>query len=373
MKPSSCQFLVCIVFLFLFVHCQTNTNPKPAASKAQSINCISSSWHFPAEDSLSLSSALAALISELRCVYGSDKIPDFEPFLLSINRLADSLKREGPDTLCIGEFLHAVYGDWGIVFDSAQDSLGNMLPHMVVGRKRGSCLGVSLLFLLYAEKTGCPLHGVLLPTHFFVRYDNGMRQRNIEPNLGGFEHPDDYYRQRYGVTAGSWYSLRNLTKKEVLAVVWFNVANILQRDGHHREASVYYKRCLLVLDTYAETWGNLAISYDALGAVDSARLAFDRAARLRPDLDGLDRNRGFFEEKHGNFARAAAFFRAGLRAHSDDPRLQYGLALAYAGQGMRDTCFGILLELKASHPDFERMDDVNRLLSDTNAQGRTMR
>jgi len=83
----------------------------------------------------------------------------------------------------------------------------SFLPH-VLAQDAGNCVGYSTLYLAMAERLDLPLHGVIVPQHCFVRYDDGAFRRNIETTDLGAAHPDERY--------GGAVATRNRTKREVL-------------------------------------------------------------------------------------------------------------------------------------------------------------
>ena len=56
--------------------------------------------------------------------------------------------------------------EWKISFQDAPNKLQSIFPHQAFNARQGSCLSISLIFLLLAEKLDLPLYGVLAPGHF---------------------------------------------------------------------------------------------------------------------------------------------------------------------------------------------------------------
>ena len=79
------------------------------------------------------------------------------------------------------------------------DNPDDLFLHTVMSHRKGYCLSLSILYLALAERIGLPLHGVVVPGHFFVRYDSRIRQRNIETTANGAEARDDHYIERHAV------------------------------------------------------------------------------------------------------------------------------------------------------------------------------
>ena len=107
-------------------------------------------------------------------------------FYALIDSAADSLLNVLGDKAAGSNGAHAiinvVYETWKIGFDPCDTLVETLLPELVYAHKKGACLGVSLIILMLAEKLRCPIHGVLLPGHFFCRFDDGNVSFNIEPN-----------------------------------------------------------------------------------------------------------------------------------------------------------------------------------------------
>ena len=230
-----------------------------------------------------------------------------------------------------------IYDKWKIDFDTDKNNLLSLLPNTVVKTQKGSCLGVSLIFLLVAEKLGYPLYGVHLPIHFFVRYDDGNIYRNIEPNRHGIHHPLDYYKKSYNIEDKSWYTLRSLSYKEVAAVFFYNFANVLMQNKKYNYAQKYYRMSLYEMDDFAEALGNLAIIYMYEGNVDSTRMIFKRALSLRPDLENLSINMGAFELSQNNYKNALEAYKNGLYYYPKHQDILYGLAYSFYSIGMKDS------------------------------------
>ena len=311
------------------------------------------------------------VVDQLRAVLGLDRVPGTDDFRGMVERAGARIgnaSRDGSGGVdVVDSLIQLIYGQWGLTFDPKQDSLPGVLPHMIVARRSGSCLGVSLLMLLLAEQSDLPLHGVVLPGHFFVRYDDGDIRRNIEPNLRGYAHSDSYYRARYLGGDDSWYDMRNLDEKQTIGILWYNSANTLQAEGRHKAAVRFYREAVARVPEYGEAWGNLAISLAALGRDSRAREAFDSAFLYRPCLTNLAENRGSFELKRERYAPARESFLQGLACDPENGSLMYCMALAMYRLGVLDSAKLYLDAARAvaySHPgDADLLRRIQRKLA----------
>lgn len=289
----------------------------------------------------SLVECISTTVNDMQNIFGKEIVPDVTLFKTLIESTSNELKNRSlkniNNTAIVDSIINIVYRQWDITFDPNQDNLQSLLPHTVIQHKKGSCLGVSLLFLLLAEKLDYPLYGVLLPGHFFVRYDNGKKFRNIEPNKKGYNHPLKYYLIQYNIDDDSWYNMKNLSQKETAAVLYYTIANICRKAGKLGSAKRYYRKSIAGLEDFAETWGNLAITYVSIGENDSARIAFTQAYKLRPKLEKLLQNIGAFELGLKKYDVALKAYREGLTYFPGDAELLYGAAFSYYQIGMLDS------------------------------------
>jgi len=165
-----------------------------------------------------------------------------------------------------------------------------MLLPAVLEKKRGSCLGLSGLYLSLGETLGLPLAGVLAPGHLFVRYKGPAGARDIELLKEGRAMPAEWYVTRYRVPAASPLYLRSLSPEETLAVFRFNLANELRARGNSRAAIEQYRRVIARLPDHAEAHANLGLTHHLRRELDEAEAAYLRAQALSPDLPGLAGN-----------------------------------------------------------------------------------
>ena len=114
-----------------------------------------------------------------------------------LSRLADRLRpavaaaKGGPGV--VDAFRRVLLKEEGFRYDAASGNTENFLAGGVVARKRGNCLGMSLLYLSLAEQLGVPFRGVYVPGHCFVRYEGEGGRRNVEFSDGGASWEDELY------------------------------------------------------------------------------------------------------------------------------------------------------------------------------------
>ncbi len=170
-----------------------------------------------------------------------------------------------------------VYQEEKFVYDGAGTDDDLYMLDRVIERKRGNCLGLTLLYAMIGERIGLPLTGSYIPGHIFVRYDSGAVRINVETSRYGDELSDAEYRRVFKLEDDRPY-LRTLDKKGIAAVfiktvgascscgrkdeaslrlydeasrlypeladIHFNTGVSLQRTGRPKEAAEEYRKCL---------------------------------------------------------------------------------------------------------------------------------
>lgn len=162
-------------------------------------------------------------------------------------------------------------------YDASGTDADLYLLDRVLERKRGNCLGLTLLYDLIGERLGIPLTGSYLPGHIFVRYESGGVRINAETSREGKELPDAEYRRVFKLSQERPY-LRTLDRQALAAIlvktlgascacgkkdeaalrlygeakrlypeladIYFNTGISLQRTGQKGQALEEYRKCL---------------------------------------------------------------------------------------------------------------------------------
>lgn len=160
----------------------------------------------------------------------------------------------------------------------------------VIENRRGMCLSLSLLYLAVADETDLPLHGVSVPTHFFVRYQNGKDRLNYETlDRGGTARSDSFYYKKFFVRKGEPFYMKNLTPKDALAVYLSQLAALYTRAGNPAGALELLEVAKKASPKDPEIRTNLGV---VLWALDRKTEAID-AWRTAIVLDPYDDNAHF--------------------------------------------------------------------------------
>lgn len=176
-----------------------------------------------------------------------------------------------------------LFGEERFVYDAEAGNPDNFLLDRVLARRKGNCLGISAVYLALAERLGIPLGGVHVPSHCFVRYDDGVARINIEPAEQGGGRSDDRYAVEFRVGAGRPY-LATLGKAEFLGLFLKSVGAAYSRRGMEDKALETYRAAAEHFPGLPDAHYNAGVSHQKLGRVDEAIGAYRRALALDPDL-----------------------------------------------------------------------------------------
>lgn len=113
--------------------------------------------------------------------------------------------------------------------------LYTLLPS-VLDKRKGVCLGISLLYLCLAQRLNLPLEAVTPPGHIYVRYRAPDELINIETTARGMQLDNEDY---MGIENKG---LQQRDIKEVVGLVHMNAAAVWWQRGDYAKALSFYKR-----------------------------------------------------------------------------------------------------------------------------------
>lgn len=180
------------------------------------------------------------------------------------------------------------------------DDPNDLFLHTVLDKGQGYCLSLSVLYLSLGERLGLPLHGVVVPGHFFVRYDDGRVRFNIETTSKGVTATDEHYMEKFKVPQNNRNSIymKNLNKIQTLGC-FFN---------------------------------NLGLSYNKIGNTDSELLALMRAVEINPTLSEARTNLGNVFVREREYVAAIREYEAALDMNPQNAKTHNNLGNAYSGR-----------------------------------------
>lgn len=257
------------------------------------------------EDQVDLATA-ALIISENwsdnwnETLYGGRYRSRLDEMALEIREIL-SQSHEKLDFRAIPVINEYLFDELGFKSIAEANDPNSLFLHTVMDKREGYCLSLSILYLSIGERLGLPFYGVVVPGHFFVRYDDGRVRINIETTSKGGSAPDAHYEKKFNVPTldGRSIYLKNLTKIQTLGCFFNNLGN----------------------------------SYSDVGNMESAQQAFELAVEINPTLSESHANLGNVYLKKGQVAQAIREYQAALNINPNDPKTHNNLGNAYMQQG----------------------------------------
>jgi tetratricopeptide (TPR) repeat protein len=210
--------------------------------------------------------------------------------------------------------------------DKATDPY-DLFLHSVMDRKQGYCLSLSFLYLSIGERLGLPLYGVVVPGHFFVRYDDGKTRFNIEATNHGGSAPDSYYLEQFNVPKTGTIYMTNLNKRQALGCFFNNLGNVYKDINNVDQAMASMQWAVYINPSLAESRMNLGNIYLLKNRIDDAITEYQAATKISPDDS----------KSHYNLANAyqkREWFNDAINEYTAAVRLDPKVAEAYLGMGV---------------------------------------
>lgn len=200
-----------------------------------------------------------------------------------------------------------VFDTLGMVAVPDANDLQTSLPSQVLEKQKGSCLGLSLVYLALGQYLDLPLFPVLLPGHIFIRFRSKTYTCNIETLRRGLARTDTFYYETFFLDKRPWYQLKEGEPKQALSALLFNLGNLHRIAGHSKFALGEYQLVLETLPGYPEALGNEGATLMAAGELAAAENSF--LASLKGDSLGqaAKKNLANIYNMTGDTAKAALF------------------------------------------------------------------
>jgi regulator of sirC expression with transglutaminase-like and TPR domain len=256
-----------------------------------------------------------------------------------IQRLADRLRPEVNRAVDEGQIVDAfrrvLLAEEGFVYDKSSSDPGNYLLETVLARKKGNCLGLSMLYLSLADRLDLPFRGVYVPSHCFVRYEGKSVRRNVEFAERGANWKDERYRREFRVRPERPY-LVSLTPMEMVGVFLKTLGAGYSRKGREEEALRLYDEAERLYPGLPDVHFNAGVSLQRLGRHDEASVKYRRAIGLDPEMAAARDNLSILLAGQGRYEEAIAEARMAVELEPWNAAARGNLAAAYCGCGMLD-------------------------------------
>lgn len=205
---------------------------------------------------------------------------------------------------------NAIYALNRVLFDeqgfrgnaASYDDPHNCMMHLVLQRKLGLPITLSILYIEVARRLGRPMHGVGFPGHFLVRSDDEFGTVFIDPFYRGRmllrEDLQDLMRRLAGPKAVLRDAhLRPTSKRAILTRVLHNLKAMYYRRGDWQRTLMAVERIVILNPALPEELRDRGLLYSMTGhreaAIADLEDYLDRwpkapdAARIREHLSGL--------------------------------------------------------------------------------------
>ncbi len=228
----------------------------------------------------------------------------------------------------------------------------DLFLHSVMDRKKGYCLSLSILYLALGERLGLPLYGVVVPGHFFVRYDKGPVRFNIETTGKGGYANDEHYITRFNVPDNDHDSIymQNLNKMQSLGCLFNNLGNVYSDEGNIDAALKALENAVRINPSLAESRTNLGNMYLQKGRIDDAVYNYRQALSINPDDAKTYNNLGNAYLEREWFNEAIGAYTKSLTLDNNSVEARMNIATAYSKLGLAEKAAVFLREAISMQP-----------------------
>ncbi|MFA5251958.1 MAG: tetratricopeptide repeat protein [Phycisphaerae bacterium] len=245
----------------------------------------------------------------------------------------------------------------------------DLFLHSVMDRKRGYCLSLSVLYLSLGERLGLPLYGVVVPGHFFVRYDDGQVRFNIEATSKGGYADDEHYIKQFKVPKNSdSIYMENLNKIQTLGCFFNNLGNSYNEVGNTEQALLALERAVEINPGLAESRMNLGNIYLKKDKVEDAIQEYNAALEIDPGNAKTHNGLGNAYAEQGRWNEATSEFTRSVELDPDFTEAYKNLATAYCEQerfGMAEMQLKKAIDLEPKDPNlYKQLGDAYNKMKD---------
>jgi tetratricopeptide (TPR) repeat protein len=240
-----------------------------------------------------------------------------------------------------------------------KDDPSDFLLGGVLKNKRGNCLGLSVLCLALAERSGLKIFGVPVPSrlsgsgHLLVRYDDGTNRENFDPTRDGEALNDAYYRELFKLRPEDLkdgYILGNATKKDVLCLLLVNLGGARVENNEALTALPLLEAAIAMKPNYAYAHNNLGAARLCMGDAAGALASYTKALSLQPGLVSARLGLANIAIERGNAGAATKEIDAVLTEEPDNVQAKSLKASLDVSLGKFDAALPLLRDVVAASP-----------------------
>ena len=189
---------------------------------------------------------------------------------------------------------------------------------------KGNCLGYTTLYLALAERLSLPLFAVTLPYHVFVRYGDGVYQKDIECTNGRDFFSLEYILNLRNMKTFTKESLQYqvATKKEMIGYMLINRGSSKGERKDFDGAIADCTKAIEITSNYALAYYNRGTAKRRKGDNDGAIMDCTKAIEIKPDCAEAYHERGIsrinvnnLDEAINDFSKAIEIVPSGSTAY----------------------------------------------------------
>jgi len=207
----------------------------------------------------------------------------------------DSLLAKARDKIDVKSEPQKILADIGeLLRESGFGYKNNGLLSHALETKQLDCKHYSFLYYSIGEELGLPLHIVLAPEHVFVRWDDGKEAYNWETTTNSHINDEQYIFDSNidEKSRANGVYLRNLSRKQAKAEVYYNRGNVKYRKKDLEGAIADYDKAIELDPKYAVAYNNRGRAKADKKDLEGAIADYDKAIELDPKKASAYTNRG---------------------------------------------------------------------------------
>lgn len=260
-------------------------------------------------------SAVKEVIQEIR---PHPLMDDIDKFL----KTAPLIKPDQTAEKSVKQIIDFIFNDLKISADNSYQSRNNrdnILPDSVLKTKQGHCVGLTILFLLIAEKNELKVSFVRGPDHVFPRLCDKSKCLNVEMLKKGEIKEDDYYIKNLLISKDALdkklYLVSIESPQELKASIYLGLGFVANKAGQKDLAELFYLKATQNSENFVEPHSNLAAIYADSGRVNEALSELKRALAMNPSHYASLINLGVIEHSRGKEESALDYYSKAIVAN----------------------------------------------------------
>ena len=254
---------------------------------------------------------------------------------------------------------------------SAETDPRSRFLNFVLDEKKGSSMGLSLLYLSIAERIGIQLYGVNAYDTIFIRYKDAKIKINVDTQHMEDYLGDDFYRDKSKTPISDKFFLKNMGKREVIASFLDAISFLYINKKLLNDAISDSNLALKISPQFFRAYNTRGTAYIKKGKLDKAIPDFDEAIDINPMYATAYYNRATVYREKGELDKAISDlskardinisdYTKAIEINPRDATAYYNRGISYSQKG----------ELDKAISDFTRAIEINPwYVSAYNARG----